>query len=51
MNKIDFGGPLALGVCHAKPYTVDMSPPVVYSIDNIWYTWDTSVVLCDFNAT
>ena len=37
LNGVEFGGPLALTVCHSTPYIVDTSPPLVNEIYNIRY--------------
>jgi len=49
INNIEYG-PLALDVCHAQPYTVDTSPPVIYSITDVTYDEDTLLLSFRVNA-
>ncbi|XP_072034301.1 uncharacterized protein [Amphiura filiformis] len=37
INKVEFGGPMAVTVCHTTPYTIDTSPPIIHDISNITY--------------
>ena len=37
MNKIDYGGPLALAICHSQPFTVDTTPPLLDNITDVSY--------------
>ncbi|XP_071798137.1 uncharacterized protein [Asterias amurensis] len=41
LNKVEFGGPMALTVCHSTPLIIDNTPPIIYSIENI--TYDSSI--------
>ncbi len=41
LNKVEFGGPMALTVCHSTPLIIDNTPPIIQSIDNI--TYDSSI--------
>ncbi len=43
LNNIDFGGPMALTVCHSTPLVIDNTPPILYDIYNI--TYDSSIYL------
>ena len=29
LNEVDFGGPMALHICHQTPYVIDTTPPVI----------------------
>ena len=50
INNIEYG-PLVLDVCHAQPYTVDTSPPIIYDIYDISYDEDTFMLSFRVNAT
>ena len=50
INNIEFG-PLALTVCHAQPYAVDTTAPIIYAVDDIKYDEDTFQISCRVNAT
>ena len=50
INNVEFG-PLALSVCHAQPYAVDTTPPIIYAIDEITYDEDTFLISFHVNAT
>ena len=50
INNIEFG-PLALTVCHAQPYTIDTTPPIIYAVDDVKYDEDTFQISCRVNAT
>ena len=41
LNKVEFGGPMALTVCHNTPLIIDNTPPIIDSINNI--TYDSSI--------
>ena len=51
MNNIDFGGPMALEVCHHLPLTVDTSPPIIYELAEIEYDEDENILFVKINAT
>ena len=50
INNIEFG-PLALSVCHAQPYAVDTTPPIIYAVDHVTYDEDTFLISYRVNAT
>ena len=37
INKVTYGGPLGISVCHTTPYIVDTSPPLVDKIHSLRY--------------
>ena len=37
INKVMYGGPLGISVCHTTPYIVDTSPPLVEKIHSLRY--------------
>ena len=49
LNQVEFGGPLALHICHYTPYVVDTSPPIVHSLENV--TYDELVLLLEFDVS
>ncbi|XP_038050728.1 uncharacterized protein LOC119723897 [Patiria miniata] len=51
LNKVEFGGPMALTVCHTTPLIVDNSPPIIYSIDGITYDSSIGRIGLQVNAT
>ena len=51
INDIDFGGPLALTVCHSVPYIIDTTPPVLHEVTNIEYDEDWYFITAVVNAT
>ncbi|XP_022100338.1 uncharacterized protein LOC110984441 [Acanthaster planci] len=51
LNKVEFGGPMALTVCHSTPLTIDRTPPIVYSIHDITYDSTTGKIGMRVNAT
>ena len=50
LSEIDFGGPMALTVCHSTPYIIDTTPPVIHEIYSATYDEDTHVVSAIVNA-
>ncbi|KAI0241220.1 hypothetical protein LSAT2_032838 [Lamellibrachia satsuma] len=50
INNIEFG-PLALSVCHAQPYAVDTTPPIIYAVNHVTYDEDTFLISYRVNAT
>ena len=51
LNDIEYGGPLALVVCHSIPYTIDTVPPMVHSVTAITYDESTFEIGGTLNAT
>lgn len=51
INRIDYGGPLALTICHSTPYIIDNSPPIIYEIYNIKYDEDKFNLSLTHNST
>ena len=37
LNKVMYGGPLSVTVCHTTPYIVDTSAPIVHEISSLRY--------------
>ena len=33
LNKVEFGGPMALRICHQTPYIIDTTAPVILHIE------------------
>ena len=50
MNKVQFGGPMALAVCHGLPYTIDTTPPFVNDVNPVVYDEDTFLITAAVNA-
>ena len=50
INNIEFG-PLGLTVCHAQPYTIDTTPPILYAVNDVTYDEDHFQISCRVNAT
>ena len=50
LNKVEFGGPLALTICHDQPFIVDNTPPVVHHVGDAAYDEFTEVVTIYVNA-
>ena len=38
-------------ICHAMPYTIDNTSPIVYEITNVKYDEDSLLLIADVNAT
>ncbi|XP_038062441.1 uncharacterized protein LOC119732930 [Patiria miniata] len=51
LNKVEFGGPMALTVCHSTPLIIDNTPPIIYSIDDITYDSSIGRIRLKVNAT
>ena len=51
LNKVAYGGPMALSVCHSKAYGVDTTPPIVNDFNNIRYDDKTGILSAIYNAT
>ena len=50
INDIEFG-PLALSVCHAQPFAIDTTPPVIYEVYDLAYDEDSFLISFRMNAT
>ena len=50
LNKVEFGGPLSLTVCHHVPFIVDNTPPVFHYIGDAKYDQSTEVVTIYVNS-
>jgi len=50
INNIEFG-PLALTVCHATPFAVDTTPPVIYDVTDVTYDEDSFLISFRVDAT
>ncbi|XP_022103294.1 uncharacterized protein LOC110986022 [Acanthaster planci] len=50
-NKVEFGGPMALTVCHSNPLVIDNTPPIIYSIHDITYNSSIGRIGLRVNAT
>ena len=50
MNKIDYGGPMALAICHRKPLTIDTTPPVLSNITNVSYDAEAEFINFTYTA-
>lgn len=37
LNKVEFGGPMAVRVCHSTPYIIDTTDPVIVNITQAVY--------------
>ncbi|XP_038050876.1 uncharacterized protein LOC119724026 [Patiria miniata] len=51
LNKVEFGGPMALTVCHSNPLIIDNTPPIIYSISDITYDSSIGRIGMRINAT
>ncbi|XP_072033446.1 LOW QUALITY PROTEIN: uncharacterized protein [Amphiura filiformis] len=51
LNNVDFGGPMAMTVCHSTPLVIDNTPPIIYEIFNITYDTSTFLIGTNVNAT
>ena len=51
LNKVEYGGPLSLTVCHSQPLVVDNTPPVIHEISDASYDEDTEEITIQTNAT
>ena len=51
LNKVEFGGPMALSVCHGTPLVIDNTPPIIYSIHDITYDSSIGRIGMQVNAT
>ncbi len=50
INDIEFG-PLALSVCHAQPFAIDTTPPIIYEVYDLAYDEDSFLISFRVNAT
>ena len=50
LNNVQYGGPLAVTVCHSTPYVIDNSPPLVWEIYDIKYDEDTFKLTAKHNS-
>ncbi|KAK2165039.1 hypothetical protein NP493_1368g00012 [Ridgeia piscesae] len=50
INDIEFG-PLALSVCHAQPFAIDTTPPIIYEVYDLAYDEDSFLISFRMNAT
>ena len=50
LNKVEFGGPMALTVCHSMPLIIDNTPPIIDSISNITYESSIGRIALQVNA-
>ena len=50
LNKVEYGGPLSLTICHEQPFIVDTSPPIIYEVTQAVYDEATDVVTIHGNA-
>ena len=51
INKVEFGGPLAVTVCHYLPFIVDNTPPEILGVGQATYDLDTKIINMEVNAT
>ncbi|CAH1802777.1 unnamed protein product [Owenia fusiformis] len=51
LNKIEFGGPMALTVCHSLPYIVDTTPPFVNHVLMLSYDEHTHIIKMTYNVS
>ncbi|XP_064643636.1 uncharacterized protein LOC135497734 [Lineus longissimus] len=51
LNRADYGGPLAVTVCHTTPYVIDNTAPILKNIRNIAYNDVTSLLTANHNAS
>ncbi|XP_033637389.1 uncharacterized protein LOC117298318 isoform X2 [Asterias rubens] len=51
LNKVEFGGPMALTVCHSMPLIIDNTPPIIDSISNITYESSIGRIALQVNAS
>ncbi|XP_060596420.1 uncharacterized protein LOC132750448 [Ruditapes philippinarum] len=51
INKVEYGGPLALTVCHSTPYIIDITYPIVYEVFDIKYDEENYVLTFEHNST
>ncbi|XP_033637723.1 uncharacterized protein LOC117298529 [Asterias rubens] len=51
LNKVEFGGPMALTVCHSTPLIIDNTPPIIDSINNITYESSIGRIGLQVNAS
>ncbi|XP_033121447.1 uncharacterized protein LOC117120538 [Anneissia japonica] len=51
LNKVEFGGPLSLSVCHSVPLVIDNTLPFVNDIFDIGYNEDTEEVSVSYNVS
>ncbi|XP_022102001.1 uncharacterized protein LOC110985344 [Acanthaster planci] len=51
LNKVQFGGPMALTVCHSTPLVIDNTPPIIYGIHDITYDSSIGRIGLQVNAT
>ncbi|CAH1783349.1 unnamed protein product, partial [Owenia fusiformis] len=49
--KVEFGGPMALTVCHSLPYIVDTTPPLVHHVLTLSYSEYTHVIEMTYNVS
>jgi len=50
INKVEYGGPLSVTVCHTTPYIIDITKPEVYEIFNIRYDEDNFLLTAEHNS-
>ncbi|XP_064646203.1 uncharacterized protein LOC135499389 [Lineus longissimus] len=51
LNKVAYGGPMSLSVCHTTPLGIDNTPPIFYEMYNFAYNETSFVASLDYNAT
>ncbi|CAH1802680.1 unnamed protein product [Owenia fusiformis] len=51
LNKVEFGGPMALTVCHSLPYIVDTTPPFVNHVLTLSYDEYTYMIIMTYNVS
>ena len=50
LNGVEYGGPLAVTVCHTTPYVVDTSHPFVHKIFGIRYDEKSYFIYADIDV-
>ena len=50
LNKIDYGGPMAVTVCHYLPYVIDNTPPEIPYIGIGDYNTTLELLQMQYNA-
>ena len=50
LNKVEFGGPMALRICHQTPYIIDTTAPVIHHIEQANFDEDESLISVNVTA-
>ncbi|CAH1794764.1 unnamed protein product [Owenia fusiformis] len=51
LNKVEFGGPMAVTVCHSLPYIVDTTPPIVHYVKLVSYDEYTHLLIMNYDVS